>query len=222
MIRSHRAAALLATMMVMLLAAPATAQTPPPPPAAATTVPQHIPGLTPELAEALKLIREEQYVSAQSKIDAVLATDTKNPQARFLKGVIETDQGHTDAAIATFQGLTEDYPELPEPYNNLAVIWAKQGHYERARKALELALASRPDYAIAHENLGDIYARLAGAQYDQAVALDKANKSAKTKLALVRELYAVPPSATPPITAPPAPAAGVPVAPEPVPAPSGR
>jgi tetratricopeptide (TPR) repeat protein len=213
------AVALCAALVAALLAALAAAQTPPPPPAAATIVPQRTPGLVPELAEASRMIREGEYVPALAKIDAVLATDAKNPQARFLKGVVQTDQSETEAAVATFQGLTEDYPELPEPYNNLAVIWAKQGQYEKARRALELALASRPDYAIAHENLGDIYARLASAEYDRAIALDKANKSAQAKLTLVRELFAVPPSSTAPKPSPTvtqtdtsAPAATVPAA----------
>ena len=173
-------------------------QAPPPPPTSATLQPQRTPGLTPALAEAARMVREGEYVSALEKIDGVLATDPKNPQARFLKGVLQSDQNETDAAVATFQQLTEDYPELPEPYNNLAVIWASQGEYEKARKALETALLTRPDYGIAHENLGDIYARLAGLEYDRAIALDKGNKSAQQKLALVRELYAVEPSTTAP------------------------
>ncbi len=149
------------------------------------------------------MIQDGQYASARVKIDAVLAGDGKNPQARFLRGVVQTDQNETDEALATFQALTQDYPELPEPYNNMAVIWAQRGQYLKARTALESALASHPDYAIAHENLGDIYSRLAGAEYDRAVALDKSNKSAQAKLVLVRQLYAVAPSSTAP--KPPAP-----------------
>jgi len=187
------AAALFAALLPHALAQ----QAPPPPPKSATVVQERIPGLTPELAEAARMIRDGQYVSALAKIDGVLATDNKNPQARFLKGVVQNDQADTEAAKATFQQLTEDYPELPEPYNNLAVIWAQQGEYEKARRALELALLTRPEYGIAHENLGDIYARLASVEYDRAVGLDKANKSAQTKLTLVRELFAVAPSATP-------------------------
>jgi Flp pilus assembly protein TadD len=179
--------------------APAIAQqTPPPPPASATLQQQRTPGLSPELEEAAGMIRNGEYVTALAKIDGVLAGDAKNPQARFLKGVVQSDENETDAAIATFEGLTQDYPELPEPYNNLAVIWAQRGEYEKAREALETALKTRPDYGIAHENLGDIYARLAGQEYDRAVALEKGNKSAQTKLALVRELYAVAPSVAPP------------------------
>jgi len=190
-----------------MLPALALAQAPPPPPASATAgVPQPPPGLSPDLVEARQKIRDGEYVAALAKIDAVLTADAKNPQARFLKGVVQTDQAETDAAVATFQGLIEDYPELPEPYNNLAVIWAQQGQYEKARKALEMALLTRPDYAIAHENLGDVYTRLASVEYDQAFNLDKTNKSAQTKLALVRELFSVPPSNTPPKPPAPAPA----------------
>ena len=196
------AAALLAMFLPQVLAQ----QAPPPPPKSATVVQERTPGLTPELAEAARMIRDGEYASASAKIDGVLAGDSKNPQARFLKGVVQNDQADTEAARTTFQQLTEDYPELPEPYNNLAVIWAQQGEYEKARKALELALLTRPDYAIAHENLGDIYARLASVEYDRAIGLDKSNKSAQTKLTLVRELFAVAPSTTAPKPAVPKPA----------------
>jgi len=199
----------------MLLPVAVAQQTPPPPPTAANIVPQRTPGLTPELADASRLIGEGEYAPALAKIDAVLATDAKNPQARFLKGVVQTDQAETDAAIATFQALNEDYPELPEPYNNLAVIWAQRGEYDKARKALEVALVTRPNYAIAHENLGDIYVRLAGAEYQRAIVLDKADKSAPSKLKLVRDLFAL----APPSTAPkPAASQPTPAAPQSTPA----
>ena len=198
-----------AALYLMLLPLAVAQQTPPAPPTSANVVPQRTPGLSPELADVPRLIAEGAYAQALAKIDAVLATDAKNPQARFLKGVVQTDQAETDAAIATFQGLNEDYPELPEPYNNLAVIWAQRGEYDKARKALEVALVARPDYGIAHENLGDIYVRLAGAEYQRAIALDKANKTAPTKLTLVRDLFALaPPSSAPKPAAPqPPPAA---------------
>lgn len=182
-------------------------QAPPPPPSSSITQPAPPPGLSVELADAAKLIREGQYEQARTKVEAVLAGDAKNPQARFIRGVIETDEGDGDEAIATFQSLTEDYPELPEPHNNLAVIWAKRGSYDKARIELQAALAINPDYAIAHENLGDVYSRLAGAEFEQAATLDKGNKSAQAKLKMVRELFTVPPSETPPKPVVPKPAA---------------
>lgn len=192
-------------VLMLLVGAAFAQQAPPPPPSAGTTVPAVTPGLTPELADATRMIQDGQYTSARVKIDAALAISAKNPQARFLRGVVEADEGNPDLALATFQSLTEDFPELPEPYNNLAVIWAQRGQYEKARSALESAIASNPEYAIAHENLGDIYSRLAGAQYDRAVVIDKTNKSAQAKLVLVRELYAVAPSSNAPVLAVPTP-----------------
>jgi Flp pilus assembly protein TadD len=97
--------------------------------------------------------------------------------------------------MAVFRGLIEDYPELPEPYNNLAVLLAQRGEYENAKVALETAIRTAPDWAVPHENLGDIYARLAALEYAQAAKFDKANKTASAKLALVRDLLA---SAAPP------------------------
>jgi tetratricopeptide (TPR) repeat protein len=182
-------------------------QAPPPPPSSSITPPAPPPGLSVELADAARLVREGHYAQARTKVDAVLAGDAKNPQARFIRGVIETDEGAGDEAVATFQALTEDYPELPEPHNNLAVIWAKRGSYDKARIELQAALAINPDYAIAHENLGDVYSRLAGAEFEQATTLDKGNKSAQAKLKLVRDLFTVSPSDTPPKPVLPKPAA---------------
>jgi len=143
-----------------------------------------------ELREASALVKEKQYDNALAKIGVLLAQRPREPQARFLKGVIQTDEGKVDAAIATFTTLTDDYPEIPEPWNNLAVIYAQKGQYETARVALENAVKSAPNWAVAHENLGDIYARLAAAEYDRAAKLDEGNKTAAAKLVLARDLLA--------------------------------
>ena len=142
------------------------------------------------LREASALVKDRQYANAQARLDALLALRPREPQARFLKGVVETEQGRTEAAIAVFRGLIEDYPELPEPYNNLAVLQAQKGEYESARSALEIAIRTAPDWSVARENLGDLYARLAAVEYAQASRLDRDNKTAPTKLVLVRDLLA--------------------------------
>ena len=79
---------------------------------------------------------------------------------------MQTEQGDTDAALATFLALTSD-SQSPEPYNNLAVLYAKRGEYEGARVALETAVQAAPDWAVAHENLGDIYVRIAAGEYER-------------------------------------------------------
>ncbi len=142
-----------------------------------------------DIQDANKLFKQGQHAQALEKVNAFLATKPKDAQARFLKGLIFAEQGNTADAITTFTELTQDYPELPEPYNNLAVLYASQGNYEKAKTALEMAIRTHPSYATAHENLGDIYAKMASQAYDRALQLDKSNTSTQTKLALIRELF---------------------------------
>ncbi len=142
--------------------------------------------------DAARLHKQGKHSAALEKVEAVLAQNPKEARARFLKGLILTEQGKPQEAIAVFNALTDDYPELPEPYNNLAVLYAAQGQYEQSRKALEMAIRTHPSYAIAHENLGDVYAKMASEAYDKALQLDRGNKTAQTKLSLIRELFVAP------------------------------
>jgi tetratricopeptide (TPR) repeat protein len=142
-----------------------------------------------DLQDANKLFKQGLHAQAMEKVDALLAAKPKDAAARFLKGLIFTEQGNTADAITTFTNLTEDYPELPEPYNNLAVLYAGQGNYEKAKSSLEMAIRTNPNYATAHENLGDIYAKMASQSYDHALKLDKNNATTRIKLTLIRELF---------------------------------
>jgi Flp pilus assembly protein TadD len=141
-----------------------------------------------ELVEAEALLKQKQPEEAIQRVDRYLANRPKDARARFLKGRILTEQGRTAEALAVFTDLTSDYPELPEPYNNLAVLHASRGDYEQARAALEMAVRVNPRFAIAYENLGDVYARMAGQSYDKAHALDKTNRSVMLKLKAVNEI----------------------------------
>jgi tetratricopeptide (TPR) repeat protein len=125
-------------------------------------------------------------------VNKALAAKPRDPQARFLKGLILTEQGKTKDAIEIFTQLTKDHPELPEPYNNLAVIYASQGQYDKARVALEQSIRTHPSYATAYENLGDVYAKLASQAYNKALQIDSSNTGAQNKLSLVRELVGGP------------------------------
>lgn len=143
-----------------------------------------------EADEVSKLIQNSQFEQAQARADAFLANRPNDAQMRFLKGLILTERNRTAEAITIFNKLTEDFPELPEPYNNLAVLYAGRGEYDKARDSLEMAIRTHPSYATAHENLGDVYAKLASQSYDKALQLDGRNSTAQTKLSLVRNLIA--------------------------------
>jgi tetratricopeptide (TPR) repeat protein len=154
------------------------------------------------LKDARTLIAEKKYSEAIEVLDKLHTQRPREPQARFLKGLALADSGKTDEAIATFQAVLGDYPELPEPHNNLAVLYAQKGQYGLARDELEAAISAAPDYVVAYENLGDIYARLAALNYEKAAARDARNRTAPAKLKLVREVLSPPAAATPPIVAP--------------------
>lgn len=143
-----------------------------------------------DIQDANKLFKQGQHTQALEKVNGYLAEKPKDAQARFLKGLILTEQGNTTDAIKIFSALTEDYPELPEPYNNLAVLYASKGQYDKAKQALEMAIRTHPSYATAHENLGDIYAKMASQAYDRALQLDRSNTATQTKLAMIQDLFA--------------------------------
>jgi tetratricopeptide (TPR) repeat protein len=140
--------------------------------------------------DANQLFKQGQHSQALDKVNDYLDEKPKDAQARFLKGLILTEQGKKSDAIKIFSALTDDYPDLPEPYNNLAVLYASQGQYDKAQKLLERAISTHPSYATAHENLGDIYAKMASQAYDRALALDHANTATQTKLAMIQNLFA--------------------------------
>jgi tetratricopeptide (TPR) repeat protein len=141
------------------------------------------------LQEANQLFRQGQLDRAMERVNNFLSSHPKDARGRFLKGLILTEQNKPDDAIKVFAELSQDYPELPEPYNNLAVLYASQGAYDKARNALESAIRTHPSYATAHENLGDIYAKMASQAYDKALQLDRSNQAAQTKLNLIKELF---------------------------------
>ena len=153
---------------------PAAAQKPPAPPTAAT-----------EIGALMQAGRSDE---ALRRADARLKENPRDAQVRFMRGVILADQGKTVEAALVFEALIQEFPELPEPYNNLAAIHATQGRYDSAMRLLQQALAAQPNYVTAYENLGDLYLSMAEQAYGQAIALDSGREAAKAKLETAREL----------------------------------
>ncbi|MDM0112666.1 tetratricopeptide repeat protein [Variovorax sp. J22R133] len=142
-----------------------------------------------EYADVTQMAKQGRPADALAKADAYIAKKPRDPQMRFLRGVILTEQGKQADATAAFVQLTQEFPELPEPYNNLAALYAAQSQFDKARAALEMAIKLNPSYATAHENLGDVYVRLAAQSYGKAQQLDKSITSVAPKLVLLREVF---------------------------------
>ena len=173
-------------------------------------------------ADITSLLQGSQPEQALKLIDQRLTATPKDPQLRFLQGVAFAMANKNKEAIDTFTQLTKEFPELPEPYNNLAVLYANQNQLDKSRQALEQAIRTNPSYSTAHENLGDIYAKLASQAYNKALQLDAANAtSVKPKLALIRELFSADiAKGAKPAAAAPAPAVVATQRPAPAPAPA--
>jgi len=145
-----------------------------------------------ETLSGVKILMEQgNPTKAMKQLDGFLASSPDHAEARFLKGLILVNQDKLEDAIKIFEALTKDYPELPEPYNNLAVSYSALGRFDDARKALQSAITTHPSYATAHENLGNIYAMMAADAYNHALSLDKENTAARDKLALMSDLFSV-------------------------------
>lgn len=142
--------------------------------------------------EVSRLTRAGQYEQAIERAQRYLQTNARDPQMRFLVGVAQNQKGDVAAAQETYAQLTQEFPELPEPYNNLAVIHAAAGRYDEARTALEGAIRANPQYAVAHENLGDVYARLAQRAWQRAQQIDAGNRRLEPKLKAVQGIFDMP------------------------------
>lgn len=168
--------------------------------------------------EVQQLMEKGQLSAAAQRVQAQLKKDSSDVQLRFLQAVIAAEQKKYDQAIRLFTALTQDHPTLPEPYNNLAVIYAIQGEDRKAAQVLEQAIRTNPSYATAHQNLGDVYARIANEAYAKALQLDNAQKAEKPKLTLISRI-ATPAATASTLPAPTAAAVTIAAATAPVPTP---
>lgn len=192
----RRAIGAAALAFVLAFALAAAAQTGPglsePPRAPQKPVPNAAPAPLNDLQRADRLARRGELDAALTAVDKHLAGAPDDVPGRFLRGVILTDLKRTDEAMRIFTELTLQHPQLPEPFNNLAVIYAEAGNLERARAALEHAVSANPANGPIRENLGDVYVRLAEAAYERAAKLQPNRGALRAKLQAVRALAATP------------------------------
>ncbi|MGN6314833.1 tetratricopeptide repeat protein [Trinickia sp.] len=133
-------------------------------------------------------IAAQNWSGALAELDTRIASHPRDAQAKFKRGTVLARLNRDDEAIRQFTELTQTYPELPEPYNNLAALYAKHGRYEDARTALETAVKANPSYGLAYENLGDLYLRLAQQSYRRAQGLGQASATSTQRVAAIDKI----------------------------------
>lgn len=196
-LREHAATLCAATLTCLLAvsAAPALAQT------AGIALPADLTPSTqtpPQVARQKRIddeLAKKQYTQALTELDKDVASQPRNAQARFQRGVALAGLGRSDDAIVAFSQMTQDFPELPEPYINLAALYAERGELLRARDSLIMANRVAPENALAQSNLGDVYVRLAAQSYQSALKLNPKNATARARLDALPDLPGVHPAA---------------------------
>jgi Tfp pilus assembly protein PilF len=149
---------------------------------------RHLPVL---LVWALCFAAGAQATDAAQRLQRAASAAAANPmdaRLRFQYGVLLLDLERDAEALQVFQRMAEDFPELPEPYNNIALLHARAGRFEAARQALETALRNDPGYRAARLNLGDVLLRLALQAWETAAAAEPPDTALQRKLRLAREL----------------------------------
>ncbi|EJX05674.1 TPR repeat-containing protein [gut metagenome] len=117
----------------------------------------------------------------------------KNPQSlqlRFMRANALERLGRTEEARKSLTEMIEQYPEIPDPYNNLARLEAAEGRLETAARLLHRALLINPDFALARKNLGDVYLALARECYEKASPQLPSNRALSYRLETIKRLEA--------------------------------
>ena len=141
-----------------------------------------------EYTEVQKLHQSGQTAAALARADKYIAANPRDPQMRFIKSGLLSADGKKAEAQELLTTLTSDYPELPEPWNNLAVLYASEGQLDKAEQALASALRINPAYATALENLGDLRVRQAAEAYRRARQVDARNTRLAPKIDSVQRV----------------------------------
>jgi len=163
-------------------------------------------------------IADGKLTQALSDLDQRIKTNPTDVQAKFKRGTVLARLNRDDEAITAFTALTQQYPELPEPYNNLAALYAKRGDFAQARATLETAVAANPAYALAQQNLGTVYLRLALQSFQDAQKHDPRDTLSTQRVQSISTLL----NLAPPAAASAVVAASAPVAFKPTTSPDGN
>jgi tetratricopeptide (TPR) repeat protein len=184
--RTRRSAALVAVSVVGLALAAFTS---------VTAHAQNAPAVRDDTPQVDASIASQNWSAALAELDARIASHPQDAQAKFKRGTVLARLNRDDDAIRQFSELTQLYPELPEPYNNLAALYAKHGRYQDARTALETAVQANPSYALAYENLGDLYLHLAEQSYRRAQSLGQTSNATAQRIAAIDKMVSAEPAA---------------------------
>lgn len=128
------------------------------------------PAMASDVTDVQTLLTRGDLTGALERVERAQGAAPRDPQLRFLRGVVLMDLERDDAALAAFTELVQEYPNLPDPHNNIALLQARAGRPELALQALQAALRNDPGHRTARANLGQVHLMLAVQAWEQAAA----------------------------------------------------
>jgi Flp pilus assembly protein TadD len=137
-----------------------------------------------DLGDLRGLMQRGELPAALARADLAITTQPRDAQLRFLRGVVLMDLARDAEALGAFTQLTQEHPDLPDPYNNIGLLHARAGRPEAALAALQEALRCDPGHRTARANLGQVHLMLAVQAWDQLA------RSGPVEPALLRKLEA--------------------------------
>ena len=146
-----------------------------------------------EPAEIRALVAHGELLPALQRAQRAMQARPGDVQIRFLYGVVLMDLQRDDEALALFTQLSEEYPELPDPLNNVAVLQVRAGHLDLARLSLEAALRNEPGHRAALANLGQVHLMMAVQAWEQAADKGPLDPQLQRRLEAARTLLACTP-----------------------------
>ena len=143
-----------------------------------------------EQAEIRTLLASGQSAAALDLADRALAAQPRNVPVAFLRGVALMDLQRNEDALAHFERMSQTYPELPDPWNNIALLQVRAGRLDQARLSLEFALRNDPGHRTARANLGLVHLMLAAQAWETLAASGPVDPQVTRRLEAVRALLA--------------------------------
>ncbi len=145
-----------------------------------------------EAAEIRTLMTRADLPGALQRAERALAAKPKDAPLRFLHAVVLMDLQRNSEALALFTQFSQEYPELPDPLNNIALLQARAGRLNEALQSLQAALRNDPGHHTARANLGQIHLMLAVQAWEQARSGSPQDTTLLRKLEGARALLAAP------------------------------
>lgn len=146
--------------------------------------------LATELKQAKQLQSKGDLQGAFNQVNHYLVSNPKDPNGWLLYGISLINQNKLNEAADIFRKLSHLYPDSPEPYNNLAVVYARQGDNDKAVEVLLQAFETNPSYAQVQSNLKTVYSAMATQAYNRALDLNSSNKKPdRVSLGILDQVY---------------------------------